>query len=194
MRADHVVLPAISHVQQFRGRTAQRRGRAAEDRRIRLAAAGNGGGDDGAEVGVAEVGERHQQRQQRCEARNGQRADGDGKTRGARLAQRQVGDQVGHHHQADERQAEHGSAHLLRGYRVIGGLAFLHGHGWTELWIDEAAGERIGEIAAGEHEARTERRRIEQIDGDAHDRTHHHQHDAGRDQNAERAAGGNRTG
>ncbi len=47
---------------------------------------------------------------------------------------------------------------------------------------------------AGQQEPGTETRRVEFSDRDAHDRAHHHQHDAGRDQDAQRTTRRDRSG
>ena len=194
--------PAVDERQQRRaegpaGGGLGRRRQAAEDGAEREAdqrAQRHDAEHDRAEIGVAEVGEHHEQPQDRRESREVQRANADRQARSPRLAEQQVREQIGHDDEAEETQGDHGDAHLLRGHCVVGVPALIHRHRRAELRIDEAADQRVGDVAAREQEARPERRRIEQVDRHAHGRAHHHQHDARRDQDAERAAGGDGAG
>jgi len=101
--------------------------------------------------------------------------------------------QIDHHDETEEPQGHHGDAHLLRRHRIVGFLSLIHRHRRAELGIHEAADHRVGDVTAREQETGAERRRIEQVDGYPHGRAHHHQHHAGRNQDAERAAGGDGT-
>jgi hypothetical protein len=72
--------------------------------------------------------------------------------------------------------------------------ALLLGHGGPELGVDDGAPHQVGEVEAGQQEARTERGGVEVGHRHAEHRPHDDQHHRGRDQDAERAAGGDGAG
>ena len=144
---------------------------------------------DSSEIGVADVGPRRQQRRHQRRNRHADPADRHRERRGAGNAEQQIDEQIDNRHEAEKRQDQYRHSYPLGGHLLVGGFALLHRHGRTELGIEEASGQRVGDVAAGEQKAGAERRRIEQVDGNAHDRAHHHQHDAGWNENSERAAG-----
>ncbi|MCE3247753.1 MAG: hypothetical protein K0R41_1578 [Geminicoccaceae bacterium] len=63
-----------------------------------------------------------------------------------------------------------------------------------EARVDVAPDHRVSDVEEGQDQPRQERGREQLDDRDADDRAHHHEHHARRDQDAERAASGDRTG